>query len=219
MNKQEFILTENDFLFMERMIFSMGYHKITRSDSSKTFIRLNLSPPRPIVGRETSYKYTNNGYTVILHTSYLEASKKWRAKGTDVGWNIIVEGDKEKYFAKPFQRTKGFILKFLRYAWISKYKVDNRPLCKECHAYMNIHRKVKTRQYFWVCGNNEKHLESKSVFLSWDYKLPPKALKFVKIRRIYTARYNTKNKKEGKIVTPAAKIRKRWSIGNPENRA
>lgn len=71
------------------MILNMGYHKVTKYDSKKIFNRLNLSPPRSIVGRETSYRYTHNGYTVKLHTSYLESEKKWRDKGTDIGWNLI----------------------------------------------------------------------------------------------------------------------------------
>jgi hypothetical protein len=213
----EFILGEEDFLFLERMLLNMGYRKITPSDSRRTFRRLNLSSPRPIEGRETSYRYNHNGYTVILHTSYLELEKKWRNTGTDIGWNLIAEGDKVKYFARPFQRKKGFILKFLRYAWISKWKVDNRPLCPACNAYMHVHRKKGSRQYFWACWNSEEHPDGKPTFLSWDYNLPPKALEFVKIRRDYAARYNAQNKKNGKIVVPAAVKRRRWKIGSPEN--
>ena len=195
----------------------MGYHKITRNDSSRTFTRLKLLPPRPIEGRETSYRYTNNGYTVILHTTYLELEKKWRDTGTDIGWNLIVEGDKEKYFARPFQRKKGFILKFLRYAWVSKWKVDNRPLCPDCNSYMHIHRKKGTRQYCWICLNSKRHSDHRFTSLCWDHRLPKKATEFVKIRRAYTKRYNDKNRKAGKVVVPAAVIRKKWEIGSPEN--
>ena len=215
--EKEFVLTEDDFLFLERMILDMGYRKVTKYDSRKIFARLGLSPPRPVVGREASYRYTHNGYTAVLHTSYLESEKKWRDTGTDIGWNLIIEGDEEKYFARPFQRKKGFILKFLRYAWISKWKVDHRPLCPACSAYMDIHRKRGTLQYFWACLRKEKHDDKNPVFLSWDFKLPPKALGFVKIRRSYATRYNIKNKKIGKIIIPAAVKRKRWKIDKPEN--
>lgn len=214
----KFVLSYEDFLFLERMLLNMGYRKITRYDSRKNFIRLNLSAPRPIVGREASYYYSHNGYTVILHTTFLEKEKKWREGSTDVGWNLILAGDKPVYFAKPFSRTKGFILKFLRYAAISKWKIDHRPLCPECKAYMAIFRKAETRQCCWACFNKTRHAGGVPKFESWDYELSPEDIKFVSIRREYTKRYHDKNKKEGKTPTPAAKIRKPWEIGFPENR-
>lgn len=213
----KFILTYEDFQFIEKNLLGIGYQKIYQHDSRKTFLRLNLSPPRRIVGREASYWYSHNGYTVILHTSFLEKEKKWREKGTDIGWNLISEGDEARYFARPFQRKKGFVLKFLRYAWISKWKVDHRPLCPKCQAYMYIQRKKNTRSYYWSCDHNDLHPDGKPVFLSWDYGLPPKATMFIGIRRENTKRYNEKNKKEGKKITPAAVKRKKWIIGKPEN--
>ncbi len=219
--EKELVLTEDDFLFIERMLLDMGYREFTTGDSKKEFLRLNLSPPRPIVGREVSFSYKarekGNNYTVILHTTYLKASKKWRDKETDAGWNLITEGDKAKYFAKPFSRTKGFILKFLRYAWVSRWKVEHRPLCPECQALMHIAKKDDKRQYYWICRNNIRHTEDKPVFLPWDFGLPLKATAFVKVRRAYTARYKKKVKKSGLKVTPAQKIRKPWKVGNPEN--
>lgn len=217
--EMKFVLTEEDFLFLERMILNMGYHKITRYDSRKTFLRLNLSAPREIIGREVSYYYANNGYTVVLHTTYLREERRWRDNSTDAGWNLISHGDKAVYFARPFQRTKGFILKFLRYASISKWKVDHRPLCPECNAFMVIFRKANTRQYFWACFNTTRHPPlNVPKFKSWDYELSPEDLKFINIRREYTKRYHAQNKKESKAPTPAAKIRKPWDIGNPQNR-
>lgn len=219
MGKKSFVLTTDDFLFLDRMLLGLGYHKMTRSDQKKSFQRLGLIPPREVTGREVTYFYTNHGYTVILHTTFLAKEKKWREAGDDSGWNLIKEGDKALYFAKPFQRKKGFIIRFLRYAWISKWKVDNRPLCQECNGYMNISRKKGSRQYFWMCFNYEKHPERKAIFLPWDYLLPKKATSFLKIRRSYTARYKAKNKKEGIERKPAALIRRKWKISNPGNLA
>ncbi len=145
--------------------------------------------------------------------------KSGESRGTDAGWILIAEGDKARYFAKPFNRTKGFILKFLRYAWVTKWKVDNRPLCPECQAYMHITKKASTRQYYFICRHKISHKNGEPVFQPWDVGLPLKALKFVSIRREYTERYNKKIKDEGKIVTPARKIRKPWNIGKPENLA
>jgi len=220
-NKEVLVLTEDDFLFTERMLLSMGYREFTIGDSRKEFLRLNLSPPRRIVGREVSFGYKprekGNNYNVVLHTTYVRALKKWRDKDTDAAWNLIADSDKAKYFAKPFSRTKGFILKFLRYAWVSRWKVEHRPLCPECQNLMHIAKKEDKRQYYWICRNDIRHTENKHVFLPWDFGLPLKATAFVKVRRAYTARYKKKVKKSGKNVTPAQKIRKPWDIGNPEN--
>lgn len=214
--KKVVFLDEKDFLFLENEILKMGYQEITHKDSAKNFLRLNLSPPRRIIGREASYKYCNNGYTIILHTSFLKKENKWRDIGTDSGWILITDGDKPLYFARPFQRSKNFVLKFLRYSWISKWKVNNRPLCPLCKGFMDINRKPDTRQYFWACDKNN-HTINKPIYFPWDYNLPPKALEYVKIRRNNSKKYRELNEKKCKIVTPAAKIRKKWTIGSPEN--
>lgn len=219
MEEVKFSLSQDDFLFLDRKLLDTGYHKITRSDQRKLFMRLSLIPPREVTGREVTYFYTNHGYTSIVHTTYLEKEKKWRETGEDSGWVLIREGDRAIYFARPFQRKKGFIIKLLRYAWVTKWKVDHRPLCVECNAYMHIHRKKSSRQYFWICDKVEKHNEQKPIFLPWDYMLPKKAYEFVKIRRSYAERYHKKNKKEGKERKPAPLIRKSWKISNPENLA
>jgi len=219
--KTKFVLSEDDFLFLERMLLDMGYREETTTYSKRLFERLNLIPPRAITGKEATYIYKSreqgNNYTVIIHTTYLKASKKWRDKDTDAGWCLIAEGDQAKYFAKPFLRTKGFILKFLRYAWVTKWKVDHRPLCPQCQDFMHIVKKVEPRGYYWICRNNVRHNEDKPVFSPWDFGLPLKASKFVSIRRDYAKRFHAKNKKEGKVVTPARKIRKIWEPKKPEN--
>ena len=195
----------------------MGYHKVTKSNFRKTFIRLDLSAPRPVEGKETSYEYSSNNYTVKLHTTYLENERKWRDNSTDAGWVLIAEGDEAKYFARPFKRTKGFVLRFLLYARVTKWKIDNRPLCKECKDFMNIKRKRGSRQYYWGCFNNKRHSSGNAEFLSWDEGLSKEATEILEIRRLYAEKYNAKNKKNGKIPTPAAVKRKKWPIGNPEN--
>ncbi len=208
-------LTKEDFIFLEKSLLEIGFVEITKTDSKKTFNRLGLSPPRPITGKEASYMYTNNNYTVKIHTTFLKKEGKWRDTSTDIGWCLIAEKDVRKYFSRPFQRKKGFVLKLLRYAWITKWKVDNRHLCPSCNRYMDIKRKQATRQYFWCCTNKAKHTQP--VFLSWDHNLPPKAKQFVTKRRKNTLKYNKNNELLGKNPTPAPVIRKKWNMRNPEN--
>lgn len=219
MEKKKFELTIDDFVFLNAKMQEIGFLSTGISDQKKLFYRLGLIPPREITGREETYFYHNHGYTVIVHTTYLEEEKKWRDTGTDSGWVLIRKGDEAVYFARPFKRSKGFILKILRYAWITKWKVDNRPLCPECKGYMDIYRKKGSRQYFWICNKSEFHQEQRVTFLPWDYGLPQKASAFVNIRRTNTERYKNDNKKKGITPTPAPLIRKQWTISNPENLA
>lgn len=217
MEKGKFRLTVDDFVHFNDKMREIGFLSVEISDQKKLFYRLGLIPPREITGREKTYAYHNHGYTVIVHTTYLEKEKKWRDTGTDSGWVLIREGDEAVYFARPFKRSKGFILKLLRYAWITKWKVDHRPLCSECKGYMSIHRKKGTRQYFWICNKNEYHKELNAIFLPWDYMLPKKASDFVAIRREITEKYKEDNKKKGITRTPSPLLRKKWTISNPEN--
>jgi hypothetical protein len=219
LEKEKFELTVDDFVFLDAKMQEIGFLSTEISDQKKLFYRLGLIPPREITGREKTYSYHNHGYTVIIHTTYLEKEKKWRDTGTDSGWVLIRKGDEAVYFARPFKRSKGFIIKILRYAWITKWKVNNRPLCHECRGYMDIYRKKGSRQYFWICNKSKSHNDQRATFLPWDYMLPKKASEFVSIRRTDTEKYKKKNARDGIERTPAAKIRKKWTISNPENLA
>lgn len=214
--EKEVILTVEDMEYLHTEMIKMGYHNRSPKDSAKVFKRLDLMPPRKVHGREEGYEYTKNGYTTRSWTSFVKALKKFRDKGEDAGWNLIAEGDEALYFARPFQRTKGFIRKFLCYAWISKWKVDHRPLCPHCNAWMHIYRKGN-RQYMWICRNSDLHPDKKFHFESWDLGLPKKAQAYIDLRRAATQYYNKKNKKENKSPTPAPFLRKPWVIMNPQN--
>lgn len=218
MEVKKFELTREDYIFVVATLLSWGFKRITRKDSQRTFKRLDLSPPREITGAEAGFIYTANGYSVVVWITYLEAEGKWRDTGTDACWVLIREGDREKYFAKPMPRIPGVIVKMLSYAWIAKWKIDNRPLCDHCKAYMHIKRKKGGRQYYWICENNHSHVGGKPKFKSWDCNLPPKAQLFLNKRRELTKKYKDRLKKENKVVVPAAVKRKRWRIGNPENK-
>ncbi len=217
MEAKKISLTTEDFKFFNEKIIGIGFTKTSIIDQKKLFERLGLIPPRVITGRETTYSYTNHEYTVVVHTTYVEKENRWRGKGEDAGWVLIRKGDEAVYFARPFQRRSGFILKLLRYAWVTKWKVDNRPLCPECSGYMYIKRKTGSRQYFWMCDNKGYHSDETALFRPWDYMLPKKATEFVAIRRSYTEKYNLKNKKKGIVRKPAPLIRKKWEITKPEN--
>jgi hypothetical protein len=221
----EIALRKKDFVFIAETSMEWGYKLNTKLDSSKTFERLQLSPPRKLPGREAilTYHNSNTGYTSRVPTSYLEAQEIWRKTGTDYFWIMITEADVEKYFTKPFKRptkeedVEKFVLEVLRYIWIAKWRVDHRWVCPKCSAFMDITRKKGTRQYYHACMRMNQHPDGKPVFLGWDYELPARAKEFVKIRRELSAKYRERNKKAGIIRKPAATIRKKWEIGKPEN--
>ena len=211
-------LTTEDMNTIDREMIKMGFRNRTTHDSRKVFERLGLIPPRKIIGREEGYEYSNNGYTVKCWTSFVKSLNKFREVGKDVAWILAVEGDQALYFARPLQRRSGtMVQRFLSYAWVTKWKIDHRPLCKHCKAYMNIFRKEHSRSYMWICKNSEKHPSGKFQFESWDIGLPDKAQAFVDIRRENTKRYKAKNQKEGKHPIPAPINRNPWKVGTLEN--
>lgn len=217
MEINKFKLTKEDFIFLQGYLLSWGFVKITRRDFAKVFRRLDLQMPRRRTDRETGFMYTNNGYTVIVWTSYIEDEEKWRDTGTDYAWVLIKEGDFVKYFAKPLIRMKSMILKLLRYAWVSKWRVDNRHLCPKCDAYMDIGKRHDRRGYYHICKNTDKHEDGLPFTYGWDHNLPPLAQEFVNIRREYTRQYKERNKRLGLTPKPIATIRKRAIVNKPEN--
>jgi len=203
----------------------MNFLKNLKKYSYRDFQRLDLKPPRKIVGREVGYFFEANGYKVKIWTTILEDQRKPRDKGTDVGWVLITKGDVVVYYAKCFLRIDDkFFLRILRYAWIAREKVLNIPLCRECKRQMEIKRNSKTNQTYFSCENVLGHSHVGKISESWDKPLEGKlkALEFLGIRRKQTAAYNKKNReafeKDGTpIPTSKAKIRKSWIVGNPDN--
>lgn len=198
-----------------------NFQKIGSKQIIKDFTRLDLQKRiRKVEGYETGFIYSspNSPYSVKVWVTYLEKEEKFRDVGTDAAWVILVTNDELDYSAKPFKRNNSeFFLSLARYAWISKWKIDNPPLCpcKTCEKEMQIHRKKGTRQYFWMCIAPNKH--ENPTFRSWDYGLGDKAKDFLSIRREKTKKYKEKNKKLGKNPTPAAVLRKKRQVGRPEN--
>lgn len=155
-------LTVDDYVFADEVLRSIGYSVITKKDKSQDFFRLELEAPRPIIGSEIGYRYSNKEYTSKIWLSYDPVLKKFRDVGTDAMWPIITQGDELVYSAKPINRTsREDILKILRYAWVNKWKIDNIPPCQCCNARMVIFRKPNTRCYMYACKRTEAHPDTK----------------------------------------------------------
>jgi len=212
--------TPEGFLWFEEKMKEMSFVKINKSQFSKNFQRLGLHKKRKFKFSEPeigfAYSSHFSPYKIICWTTFMESEYKMRDKGTDLGWVIILKGDKLIYSARPFTRHNNqFFLHLARYAWIAKKRIDSNPLCPTCDMQMIIYRRRKTRSYFWGCVNKDKH--EKPISILWDHGLGPKAIKFLKIRRSRTKAYNKRNQKLGRQPVPRAKTRKRWKITKPEN--
>ena len=54
MENKKFSLTTDDFLFLDKMMIEIGYHRMTENEQKKSFKRLGLIPPRN-TGREVCF--------------------------------------------------------------------------------------------------------------------------------------------------------------------
>ena len=187
-------LTSAQYFYLAKELLKMGYTAIPKKKKSQDLFRLEITTKRKIKGSERGFMYSNNEYTSKIWPSFLEEENKFRDVGTDAGWAIIAQADELVYSAKPLSRTGDYIKNLLSYAWVTKWKIDNIPLCpcQECKGKMFIYRKKGTRKYMYACKEIEKHPDKKWIFRDWDYNLPPKAKAFVEIRREKTAEYKKK---------------------------
>lgn len=218
--------THEDFLYIQKALLQHGFTQKSTISFKKDFKRLGLEAPRNLQGREEGFFYSENNLTVWVWTTYLASEQKFRDVGTDMGWVLITEGDDVRYFAKPIKRDNGFIVNLLSKAWVAQCRVKYRPLCPVCHAYMQIVRK-KTNACCWGCFKLEYHPSTTALpapsFLRWDDvgpqgSLPQKAKEYVTKLRKGVALYKAKNRKKGITRTPAALLRKKWIVHNPQNK-
>ena len=189
-----------------------GFRKINSKAETRVAIdRLNLErkTSKPVYGSETGLIFTAKGLSVYVWTTFVEQAQK--ARDEDEGWVCIVDGDLAVYFSEPLHRTKNFFKNLARKAWIARYRVLHRPVCEECRGFMNITKGRSIRSRYWSCHNIDKHQNKKPSRLSWDYKMPPRAQKFLDQKRKKSGKYNTELKKSGKETHQSIKKRNKWT--------
>ena len=223
-------LTVSDFKFLEREMLAMGYRLKSHRQLKIDFKRLDLSAPRKKKGREATFLYGNNFLQAVAHTTFDLDNQEWREE--DLGWHLIKEKDRIKYFSKPLRRTKNFISNFLMRARVNRWRIDNRPICPECKRFMEIktrwtynHEEFRwesTGQYFWGCLQKDNHQDNRLISVGWDDIGPKKEIpkdlgKYVKEMRRRVASHRRREKLLGIKRRSMRFIRKAWSIGKPEN--
>ena len=205
---EQYLPNIREFLAFENELIHRGFRRISGPEFSSQFRRLGLKAPRPREGRELGYLFYANQYTVFVWTTWLLEKKV--AREEDAGWVLIAEKDKVLYFSRPIHRTKNFIQNILMQARIACWKVRRRPLCPECHNFMDIVRGRALKQRFWKCNRKKLHAGGKNRFRSWDYGLPEEAVKYLgSIRKKREKRYAVL-RAAGKEPHQAMLKRKRW---------
>ncbi|TSC91728.1 MAG: hypothetical protein CEN90_192 [Parcubacteria group bacterium Licking1014_17] len=155
-------------------------------------------------------------YHVVVHTSVVLRTLKWRKKGS--GWviiNQIVDGKPVRvYISHPIYRTKFFVQRLCALAEAARARVRNIPSCPRCGKPMTI-EEGKNKSYTFICrGENHR---TRPEFGDWDADVPAKALCIVKLMRRKRASYRRNLKKTGRteVLGRAREKREPWT-SNPE---
>ncbi len=214
------VLTVNDFLTIKNELERLGFREVGIYEFRNDFKRLGLQSPRKVSGREVGFKFEANHLIVKVWTSFEKKTGEFRKK--DAGWVLICQGDDARYFSGKLHRTKNFVARILSFAWISKWKVEHRPLCPVCHAFMEITTGSKNpKSKYWSCEKILSHPNGKKSRLDWDHGITrekmPKAYLFLMKKRKKAAKYRAKLRKEGKPTDQAMFKRKKWKRKRPEN--
>lgn len=206
---QQVLPTMAEGIYLGDELRKMGFRRITRKDWKFARDSQELKVPRTREGYEIGYVYYANEYKVYVWTT-LDAATKLPFQ-QDSGYVLIVGEDNKRLYSSPrLHRTKHFISRILSYAWIAKWKIDNRPLCSECSEPMKIVRGKHLKQRFWKCENRRDHDLHESVSVGWDYKVPEKAQKFLDSKRRKRAKYRKARRKAGKSTDTQMLKRKTW---------
>lgn len=197
------------FAWLSRRFVRLGFRPTSRLELGKCFERLGLVAPRHRRGREVGFTFHANGLTVVAWTTWLRQEEM--AREEDSGWVVIRDGDEAVYFSHDIRRTKNFLSRLLIQARLAQLRVLNRPICPECHKFMDITNGMALKSRYWRCALRENHENHKVTRRSWDFGLPPKAIKFVQAERRRRSKEKEKRLREGKgPIIPALLRRKSW---------
>jgi hypothetical protein len=123
---------------------------------------------------------------------------------------VIAKKDNALYFSHPLNRTKNFLVNLFRQAWIAKFRVENRPCCPDCGAFMEIVRGKQLKDRYWRCDQVRAHRNGRRKSFPWDVGLPRKAQAYVNALRQKRRAYEAKAIAAGKNPYAAMLKRKPW---------
>jgi hypothetical protein len=191
-----------------RDLEKIGFEQISDAEFKERLARLKGESPRPRFGRELGFKYSANGLAVVVWTTWLPELRMFRKK--DSGWVLIEENDAAVYFSRPLRRTNNFLKNLYDEALIARERINCRPRCSECGAYMKIvpGRGLKSR--YWRCRRLLNHQGGSAHSLPLNYGLSENMMRLVGRREKKQRRYLRDLKKEGKPIHLAMLQRKPW---------
>lgn len=197
-----------EFAEFDRHMLSIGFRRITKIEFSISYHRFGLVAPSPRSGREVGYAFAANGLVAKIWSSYIFEEETIREE--DAGWALIEEEDRAVYFAAPLNRTKNFLTKLLKYAYVVRWRVLHRHLCPECKEFMHIAKGKHPKQVYWICRRWGFHFEKGYIFRTWDWGIPYRMKRFLFQERKRRARYRQSLADNGIVVTRAMFLRTGW---------
>lgn len=159
-----------EFYRLVDMMRQEGFHRISPREMRDDRYRYGVRSITYDPGREEGFRYTQNGYTVRVWSSFVEATQTY--KEHDYGFVLIVrdKGNFVAYWGRLIRRTKNFTDNIFMLGRKCKQVVQGVRPCPDegCRHLMHIvpGRAGKGRMY--ACINDVFHGRGKGPTMSID---------------------------------------------------
>lgn len=174
-----------DFYRLARLLRNDGFSFISSQEMKDERYRYGIISNTKDPGRETGFRYSKNGYTVRVWTSFVEKSQTYKIH--DNGFVLIARASDNYvvYWGKTLRRTKNFADNIFMLAKKCRQVVDGVRPCpdEKCRRLLQIvpGRGGKGRMY--ACLNDELHGRGKGPTVSIDSGLDAEMLAYAKAER------------------------------------
>jgi len=213
--------TVAEFAFFRAELRRINFKETPVREIRKEVERIGFEMRWPKSDQEVGFTYYENGLTVRVWTSWLEAEGRARDRDEDSGWILICQDGKLRYAREPFHRTKNFLRNLAFWAWIGQTRAINRPPCPKCtllfpdgkRPFMDIATGPQNpRCRYWRCDRLERHEEGKYVRADWDIGLSPEQKAALAPHRRKRERQYELCRAQGKEPCAALLARKSWEL-------
>lgn len=149
----------------------VGFTYTTGAELSKLIPNSDFFYKNIVLDDEAIFIYQARGLMMIARPKFSEVQDTFILSRGKARVSIVNMADqKVVYVSKMFyKRSFRFWSDLGNYAYISKLKIDRRPICL-CLLDMDIVFKF-TNQVYWVCRNKNMHPDGRYVSMWWDLGL------------------------------------------------
>jgi hypothetical protein len=211
--------SEMQFAKFSREIQRHGFQIVNKTRFRQIFHDRHLRAPRKTQDSEVGFHYEENDLEVWVWTTRKTTGG---FNAVDTGWVLITQNGVRKYVGRPSIRTKNFLTRLLRRAWVAAWRVHTRPTCKECGTFFMIVRGRFKKQRYWRRFCSCMKTEENPRTLSWNFNkhlMPKEAQEFLdqEAKEKEPAKKERKEKEKAGIqVKRAFEIRKTWENRPPQ---